>query len=340
MEKISINSRKKNFLNSLWLSNKAFLMVFLMVIVLAIYSDAFLTSRNLLNVLRQICVNTIVALGFTFVIGSGEIDLSIGSVIGFIGVIMALLMRYLGVPVPLAIICGLIAGLGCGALNAALISAFDLPSFVVTLATQSLFRGLIFISTKMTPVTRLPESFIFIGQGYIFGIPVPVYLMVIMIAIMYIVANRTMFGRYVIAVGGNPDAARASGISIVKTRFGIFMMMGICVTIAAVILTARTASAQVNAGVNMELDIIASVVIGGTAMAGGNTNVLGTVFGAIVIGLTSNGLNLLGVETNYQIIAKGLLILFALILDSVSAKFYAQMRKKQALASMTNNKGI
>jgi ribose/xylose/arabinose/galactoside ABC-type transport system permease subunit len=329
------NSSAKNMLNSIWLSNKAFLMVIIMFVVLAITANAFLTSRNLLNVLRQICVNTIVALGFTFVIGAGEIDLSVGSVTGFIGVVMALLMRYTGMPVPLAVLCGLLVGLGCGSLNAALISAFKLPSFVVTLATQSLFRGLIFIFTKMTPVTRIPESFIFLGQGYILGIPVPVYLMIIMIVIMYVVANRTMFGRYVIAIGGNPSAARASGISIIRTRFGIFLIMGICVTIAAIVLTARTASAQVNAGTNMELDIIASVVIGGTAMAGGNTNILGTVFGAIVIGLTSNGLNLLGVETNYQIIAKGLLILLALILDSVSASFYAQLRKKQALVSMS-----
>jgi len=247
---------------------------------------------------------------------------------------MAMLMRYANVPVPIAILCGLVVGIGCGALNALVISAFKLPPFVVTLATQSLFRGLIYITTKMTPVTRLPEAFIFIGQGYIFGIPVPVYLMVIMIIIMYIVANRTMFGRYVIAVGGNPEASKASGISIFKTRLGIFINMGICATVAAVILTARTASAQVNAGVNSELDAIAAVVIGGTSMVGGNTNIIGTVFGAIVIGLTSNGLNLLGVETNYQIIAKGLLILFALILDSMTAKFYANLRKKQALSSM------
>jgi ribose/xylose/arabinose/galactoside ABC-type transport system permease subunit len=334
MEKITFKSRWHNFLNGLWLSNKAFLMVIILFFILTFFSDVFLTSRNLLNVSRQICVNTIVALGFTFIIGAGEIDLSVGSAAGFIGVIMALLMRDYNVPVPLAIFCGLLIGLGSGALNALVISAFKLPPFVVTLATQSLYRGLIYIFTKMTPITRLPESFIFLGQGYILGIPVPVYLMVIMIFIIYILANKTIFGRYVIAVGGNQAAARASGISIVKTRFSIFMLVGVCVTIASVILTARTASAQVNAGVNMELDIIASVVIGGTAMVGGNTNVLGTVFGAIVIGLTSNGLNLLGVETNYQVIAKGLLILLALILDSVSAQFYAQLRKKQVLSAM------
>jgi ribose/xylose/arabinose/galactoside ABC-type transport system permease subunit len=189
----------------------------------------------------------------------------------------------------------------------------------------------------MTPITRLPDSFVFLGQGYILRIPVPVYMMISMIIIIYILANKTIFGRYVIAIGGNPAAARASGISIVKTRFQVFMLVGVCVTLAGVILTGRTASAQVNAGVNMELDIIASVVIGGTAMAGGNTNILGTVFGAIVIGLTNNGLNLLGVQTNYQVIAKGLLILFALILDSVTTDFYTKLQKKQVLASMTAN---
>lgn len=334
MGKLNNKNKGKNLINNILMSNKAFLMVIIMFIVIAALSDAFLTSTNLLNVMRQICVNAIVALGFTFVIGSGQIDLSVGSVVGFIGVVMAMLMRHFNVPVPVAILCGFAVGISCGALNALVISAFKLPPFVVTLATQSLFRGLIYIVTKMTPVTRLPEVFIYIGQGYLFGIPIPVYLMVVMIIIMYIVANRTMFGRYVIAVGGNPDAARASGINIFKTRLGIFINMGICATVAAVVLTARTASAQVNAGVNMELDAIAAVVIGGTSMIGGNTNIIGTIFGAIVIGLTSNGLNLLGVETNYQIIAKGLLILLALILDAVTAKFYANLRKKQALLSM------
>ncbi|WP_066687967.1 ABC transporter permease [Christensenella intestinihominis] len=337
MEKLQANKKGKNFINTLLMGNKAFLMVIIMVVVMSLLSEAFLTPTNLLNVLRQICVNVVVALGFTFVIASGQIDLSVGSMVGFIGVIMALLMREANAPVFVAILCGFAVGIGCGALNAAVISVFSLPPFVVTLATQSLFRGLIYILTEMTPITRLPDEFVFLGQGYFLGIPVPVYMMAVMIFIMYIVANRTMFGRYVIAVGGNADAARASGISILKTRFGIFMNMGICATVAAIVLTARTASAQVNAGVNMELDVIAAVVIGGTSMLGGNTNMIGTVFGAVVIGLTSNGLNLLGVETNYQIIAKGLLILLALILDSMSAKFYANLRKKQALASMEGN---
>ncbi len=321
-------------INTLLVSNKSFIMVILMIVAISLLSPVFLTSANILNVLRQISINAIVALGFTFVIGSGEIDLSVGAVIGFIGVIMAILMRYAHFPVVFAILGGFIVGVLSGMLNASIISLFTLPAFVVTLATQSLFRGLIFIVTDMTPITQLPEGFTNIGAGYIGPIPIPVYILALMIILMFIISKRTMFGRYVIAVGGNKEAARASGISVLKTRFGIYLNMGICTTVAAIILTGRTASAQVNAGTSMELDAIASVVIGGTSLYGGNTNIIGTVFGAIIIGLTSNGLNLLGVDTNYQIIAKGALILLALILDSVSTKFYANIRKKQALASL------
>ncbi len=338
MSRLNADSRASQFVNMLLVSNKSFIMVIILAVAASLLSPVFLTSNNLLNVLRQISINAIIALGFTFVIGFAEIDLSVGAVIAFIGVVMAAAMRYWGVSVPLAILMGLAAGVLCGFLNFAVISIFALPAFVVTLATQSLFRGLVFIITGMVPITRLPESFTHIGSGYLGPIPIPVYLLVVMIVIMYIIAKRTIFGRFVIAVGGNREAARASGISIIRTRFYVYLNMGICATVAAIILTGRTASAQVNAGTMMELDAIASVVIGGTSLYGGNTNIIGTIFGAMIIGLISNGLNLLAVNTNYQIIAKGTLILLALILDSLSSKFYANIRKRQTLAELEKGK--
>ena len=225
-----------------------------------------------------------------------------------------------------------------GALNALIISAFNLPSFVVTLATQSLFRGLIYIITELTPISGFSGEFLFLGQGNVFGmIPTPVLIMICMIVIMYIVSKRTMFGRYVIAMGGNESATRASGISIFKIRMKIYIVMGFCASIASIVLTARVASATVNAGNNMELDAIAAVVIGGTSMTGGSVNIVGTVFGALIIGLCANGMNLLGIQTNYQIISKGILILLALILDVVTARSYDRIRKKQALMMLEKN---
>lgn len=327
------NSVLKRFFQKLLLSNKAFLMVIILFILMMILSPVFLTKANLLNLLRQICTNTIVALAFTFIIGSGHIDLSVGSIVGFVGVVVAIMMRD-GCPIWISIVAGLALGAAIGAVNALVISAFDLPAFVVTLAMQSLFRGLIYIVTKLVPIVNLPKQFLFIGQGRVFGFPVPVIIMIVMIVIMYIVANRTMFGRYVIAMGGNKEATRASGISIFKTRIMIYVVMGLCSAISGIVLTARVGSATVGAGEGMELDAISAVVIGGTSMAGGNVNVIGTVFGALIIGLCSNGMNLLGIQTNYQIISKGLLILLALILDSVTAKSYEKIRKKQALAAL------
>jgi len=336
------NSKGSSFFSRLgtflMMSNKAFLMVILLFVAIALSSEVFLSQTNQMNVLRQICVNVIVALGFTFVIGSGHVDLSVGSAVGFIGVVMAALMKFAGWPIGLAILAGFATGAIIGFINASLITLFDLPPFVVTIATQSVFRGFVYIVTKMSPITMLPERFIFIGQGYIFSIPFPVYIMAFMVVFMYFLSTRSIYGRHVIAVGGNKDAALASGISVVRTRMYVYITSGLCAALAACILTARTASAQLAAGNGMELDAIASVVMGGTAMTGGSMNIIGTLFGAAVIGFTSNGLNLHGVDSNYQIIAKGLLILLALVLDSVSTKFYYNLRKRRALQSLEENR--
>ena len=331
------SNNSKSLLNVFLVSNKAFLMALIMFIIVVSMSDVFLTRTNIMNLLRQMSANCLIALGFTLVIGYAEIDLSVGSVVAFIGVIMAVMMKYVGAPVWLAIIVGLLTGVICGSINAMLISAFNLPAFIVTLATQSVFRGLVYIITDMTPINGLPEQFIVIGQGYWLGVPIPVYIMFFFILLSFFLADRTMFGRYVVAGGGNQEAAKACGISISKTRLGIYFYMGICATAAAVIMTGRTASAQVNAGTNMELDAIAAVVMGGTALSGGRINIIGTVFGALIIALTSNSLNLLGISSNFQVIAKGVLILLALVLDISTTNLLNRIREKQALATLGKN---
>ena len=258
------------------LANKTIIIAIIIFIALSIASPYFLTSANLFNVLRQIVVNAVVALGFTLVLGMGEIDLSVGGMLGLIGVIVGKLMIDLGLPIYIAIICGLLSGVLFGMMNASLISTFSLPPFIVTLATASLFRGSLYIITNMVPVFMLPKNFVFIGQGHIGPIPVQVYILLFVLVVVYIVANRTKFGRYAIAMGANREASRISGINIKRVRLGVYALVGLCVAIASVIQTARSASAQTSAGLYMELDIIAAVVIGGTALYGGSINIIGT----------------------------------------------------------------
>lgn len=314
-----------------FLNNKVVVIVILLAIPLSIASPIFLTLNNVLNVLRQVSISTIVALGFTLIMGAGDIDLSVGSIVGLVGVVMGKLMMEMNFPIYIVIPCGILTGAVCGMLNAVIMSAFTLPSFIVTLATASLFRGMMYIMTNMVPITELPKNFVNIGQGYAGPIPIPIIVMLLTAVVIFIIANRTRFGRYVVAMGGNKEATRVCGINVRNVRVGVFLISGITSAIAGIIMTARTASAQISSGVNMEMDVIAAVVIGGTPLTGGTMNVVGTLFGCLLVGMINNGLNLLGVNSNYQIIAKGMLILLALIIDVMSSRFYEDFKKKQTL---------
>lgn len=330
------SSRKEYILNNIILRNKAVLITVIMVIVIGMIQPIFFSPDNLFNVLRQVCSSTILAMGFTFVLGLGEIDLSIGAILGLNGVIMAKLMTESGWPVWTAVIVALAAGIFFGLLNASIISALNIPPFIVTLATQSLFRGIVYIASGMVPVSGLPQTFVNIGQGYVGAVPIPILIMVIVIVIAYIVANYSTFGRHVIAMGGNPSATRACGINTKRVRLGVYILTSVCATIAAVITTARSASAQIAAGKDMEMDVIAAVVIGGTAMSGGNMNIIGTVFGCIIVGMITNGMNLMGINSNYQVVAKGALILLALIIDRVSNNIYLKLIQNKSLRESTD----
>lgn len=329
-----MNTSKKSeagaFLRNLLMGNKAFLIVLGMCIIMSIASPVFLRTSNLLNITRQVCVSTLLSIGFTVVLSSGHMDLSVGTLMGLCGMVLAKMIKEGGVPVPVAIVITLLLGTVCGALNAAMITTFRVVPFVATMATQSIFKGANYLISNLVPVAGLPSSLVFIGQGYFLGIPVPVYIMIVVIILVWIMMNRTKFGRYVLAMGGNAEAARVSGINVDKMRYGVYMVGGFCTGIASVVMTARTASAQVSAGTGMEMDAIAAVVIGGTAMSGGNANVWGTLFGCLIVGIVNNGLNLLGVDSNWQVIAKGVLILFAVIIDTLTARAQAERLNRQA----------
>ena len=318
-------------LNNVILKNKAVFIMILMALVIGAIEPIFFSTNNLFNVLRQVCSSTILAMGFTFILGLGEIDLSVGAILGLNGVIMAKLMVEMNWPIATAILVAVVAGLVFGVVNATIISLLDIPPFIVTLATQSLFRGAVYIITGMVPIAGLPDSFINIGQGYVGRVPIPVVIMLVVIVISYILANYSTFGRHVIAMGGNADATRACGINTKRVRLGVYMLSGVCATISAVVTTARAASAQIAAGKDMEMDIIAAVVIGGTSMNGGNMNIIGTVFGCLIVGMITNGMNLMGINSNYQIVAKGALILLALVIDRISNTAYSKFQQNKSL---------
>lgn len=326
------STEKKNFFESSFgkflMQNKAFAILIIMALLVASISDVFLTSGNLINLLRQVAYSVTLAAGYTLLLSSGNIDLSIGCMVGLVGVALGK-MLVAGVPIPAAILIAIVFGSLLGCLNAFIINLFNLPPFIVTLATTSVFKGATYIWTKMVPISNLPSEFNAIGQGYTFGIPNQIYIMAVMVVIMGFILNKTKFGRYSLAMGGNREATRLSGINVNRMRVAVYATMGVYVAIAATMMTARSASAQVSAGQGTEMDAIAAVVVGGTPMSGGSANIVGTVFGCLIVGVINNGLNLMGVDANWQLVAKGLMILFAVALDVISSRIANNMSKKR-----------
>lgn len=314
--------------------NKAPMILIVLMLFMAVASPVFFTQSNLFNVIRQVAYSAILATGFTLILASGGIDLSLGYMVGLIGIIIGK-MLVADIPVWVCIVAAIGSGALFGAFNASVITIFSLPPFIVTLAIGYLYKGAIYLVTKMVPISGLPASFKFLGQGYLLGIPVPVYILVAVVLIMHIIIHNTKFGRHALAMGGNANAARVSGININWTRLKVYMVMGMYAAVAAIVLTSRTASAQISAGEGTEMDAVAAVVLGGNSMAGGKATVLGTLVGCIIVGIINNGLNLLQVDSNWQVVAKGVLILFAIILDAVSTKAI----NKRELKRMAELKG-
>ena len=247
------NNNRSQWVQKLLMGNKAFMICLGLCVIMAIASPVFMRTSNLLNVLRQVCVSTLLSIGFTVVLASGQIDLSVGNMLGLCGMVLAKLIKDVSLPLPVAILFTLMLAMICGALNAALITVFRVVPFIVTLATQSIFKGATYLISNLVPVAGLPDSLLTLGQGYWLGIPVPVYIMLVIVVMAWIMVNRTKFGRYVLAMGGNSEAARVSGINVDKMRFGVYMCCGLCTGIGAIIMTARTASAQVAAGQGLSL---------------------------------------------------------------------------------------
>ncbi len=287
-------------------------------VIISIMNPRFLTVSNLLNVFRQTSINSIIAAGMTFVILTGGIDLSVGSTLAISGAIAASMIAG-GVNAILAVLVALAIGGAIGAFNGFVISKGKVQPFIATLAAMTLVRGYTLVYTQGKPIStgyeKNAEVFAKIGEGYLFGIPIPIYLMIGVFAISFYVLKYTRLGRYVYALGGNEEATFLSGINTTKIKIYVYTISGIFAALAGIIITSRLSSAQPQAGSGYELDAIAAVVLGGTSLAGGSGGVIGTIVGALIIGILNNALNLMNVSSYYQLLAKGLVILVAVLLD-------------------------
>jgi len=294
---------------------------FVFCILLALANPYFLKPRNLINVLRQTSINGLLSIGMTFVILTGGIDLSVGSILAFAGVVGAsFVSTAFGGSVQstgVAILVALVAGLVLGSFNGLLIAKWRVPPFVATLGMLSMARGFTFIYTDGMPIPNIDKKFLVIGQGEVLGIPFPVIIFAFVFLISWTLLYKTRFGRYVYAVGGNEKSAKVSGVNTRLVIFVTYAISGMLAALGGLILTARTTAGLPQAGTSYELDAIAAVVIGGTSLAGGQGELLGTVFGALIIGVINNGLDLMGVSSYYQQVIKGAIIIGAVLLDSL-----------------------
>lgn len=300
-----------------------FLAFLLLAFILSLSNEYFLTPGNISNVLLQTSINGVLAIGMTFVILTRGIDLSVGSVVALAGMVSASFATtsatagVAGAPYPffVSLAIGILVGVACGIIVGFIVSRFAVPAFVATLGMLSAARGMTLIYGGGKPVPALTPEFRWIGTGNILGIPMPVILLAIVFLASWWILTRTRFGRYIYAVGGNSHAAKTSGINVTRIRFLVYVISGGLSGLAGMMLSARTGSALPQAGIAYELDAIAAVVIGGTSLSGGVGRVTGTLIGALIIGVMNNGLDLMGIQSYYQQVLKGALIVGAVMLD-------------------------
>lgn len=316
-EGMNVDNRK------IWLIARKYATLFILVIFLiamAFLSDRFFTFKNLTNVGRQISLNAILALGMTLVIISGGIDLSVGGVCALGCCVCAKILNSTGSSL-LAIAVVLLIGLAVGAFNGFVVSKTGIAPFIVTLSTVSIIRGITLVMTNASPMPISNAAFKFIGQGTLLGIPFPIYITLILAIITAFVMNKTVFGRYVYAIGGNERSAVVAGIQVKKVKISVYMVSGFLAAFTAIIYTSRLSSGVPSLGTGFEMDAITAAVIGGASLAGGQGHIWGTMIGAVIIGILNNALNLLNINSYFQDIVKGVVVLLAVLFD-----FFIQSR--------------
>ena len=313
-------STQKNILNSNFIKFRSLLkselgLVFILIsliITFSIFSEYFLTSRNLLNITRQISINLIIAIGMTFVILTGEIDLSVGSIAALAGVATGSVIVVTS-SIFLGIMAGIFVGVLIGLLNGVLTVYGKVQSFIVTLAMLGLARGLALVWTDGKPISGLPSNFSILGAGYVGIIPVSTIVAIFIFVITFIIFSRTKHSVYIRSIGANREAARLSAIPVKRYRIIAFLLSGLLSAVGGIIITSRLISAQPTAAEGMELNVIAAVILGGSSLSGGIGTITGTLLGAIIIGVINNGMNLIGISAFFQQIVKGIIILVAVL---------------------------
>ena len=323
---------KNNPLTSIVKGNIGIIVVLIiMCVAVTLATDKFLTTNNLISVLRQISINTYIALGMTLIIILGHIDLSVGSIVAMSGTLTVGFIVNQGLPLGVAIAAGLLVGTAAGFVSGFIVANFKVPAFIITMAMMNIASGIAYVYTGGQSTRITNKLFIEIGTGYLFNvIPLPVVYMVVLIILFSFILSKTKFGTYVYAIGGNREAARLSGVPIKKIEIIVFTISGLLSAFAGLVLCSRMYSGQPSVGSGYELDAIAACVLGGTSMTGGKGRISGTVFGAMVIGIISNGLNLIGVSSYWQLIIKGLIIACAVLLDGQKGKLELLKKKKLA----------
>ena len=289
-------------------------------LIISLITPQFLTVSNWTIIVTQVSINALLAFGVTFVIITGGIDLSLGSIVAVSGVTSAMLAHPDSYPVLIPISMGLLAGLLMGAFNGFIITKSKIAPFIVTLGTMTIGRGLALILSDGRPVSNLSDSFNYLGSGTVLGIPVLILIFILVFAICSIILSKTILGRHIYAVGGNEQAARASGINIERVKLSVYSISGLLAGLAGILLASRITTGQPNAGAGFELDAIAAVVIGGTSTSGGKGSMAGTLIGVLLIGVINNGLDLLNVTSYYQQVVMGIIIIGAVVLDSLHQK--------------------
>lgn len=304
-------------------SGGIFLALLVICFLISTQTSRFFTETNLMVIFNQVSVNAILAFGVTFVIISGGIDLSLGSMLAVAGVVAALFAKSdsgnLWISIPLA----LLAGALMGAVNGWIIVLSKVPPFIVTLGSMTIARGLALIISDGRPVSDLSESFNFIGNGSFLSIPIPIIFLLITFVFCAILLNKTVFGRYVKAIGGNETASYVAGIPVDRIKCWVYTLSGIFAAIGGILLAARINTGQPNAGLGFELDAIAAVIIGGTSTRGGKGSIIGTLLGVLFIGVINNGLDLMNVSAYWQQVVMGGIIILAVVID----RFYQNMKK-------------
>lgn len=288
-----------------------------LLLIFAVFSflaPSFMTGANFLNILQQSSINACIALGMTFVIISGGIDLSVGPTAAISAVVGALLMSA-GISIPVALLGALATGMACGLFSGSLVAFAGLQPFIVTLGGLSLFRALALIVTGGNPIFGIPQEFRSVINGQFLGIPTIVVIVAIIAFFLWVVLNRSPLGEYILAVGGNQEAARIAGVPVTRTKITVYVLSGGLAAVAGMILVGRLGAADPTMGNLWELNAIAAAAIGGASLMGGKGSVFGTLLGAIILGALTNGLTLLNVQAFYQLLATGIIILVAMLID-------------------------